>query len=206
MWQDFRYGVRMLARKPGFTLAAVLTLAIGVGANTAIFSVVNAVLLRGLPFPQSSLLVQVFQTLPREGINNAGVSYPNFRDWQQQNSAFEQIAAEHSGAMTLIGRGEPRNVFMSAVTAGVFPMLRAQAQLGRVFVPDDDRPGAERLAIISEALWRREFNASPAIIGQTLSLDGQPFASRRHARCLPLPHRVSRGGTLGAFGAIPHDA
>ena len=171
---DFRHGLRMLAKSPGFTAVTVLTLALGIGANTAIFSVVNAVLLRPLPFIHPEQLVQIFQTLPEQGVIDAGVSYPNFTDWGQQNKGFEQIAAMRPKTFALTGDREPSYVDGATVTPSLFPLLGVQPILGRAFLPTDDKAEAAPVVVLSEGLWRRQFGADPALVGKTILLDKHP--------------------------------
>jgi putative ABC transport system permease protein len=175
LWQDIRYSLRMLRRSPGFTAVAVITLALGIGANTAIFSVVNAVLLRPLPFTHAEQLVQVFQTLPQESIPEAGASYPNYIDWSRQCRAFEEIAATRRSAFTLTGNGEPTYVDTATVTSSLFPLLGVKPIRGRTLLPDDEKPGSDRVVLMSEGLWRQRFGSEPSLVGKTIVLDKQAF-------------------------------
>jgi predicted permease len=172
---DLRHGLRMLAKSPGFTAVAILTLALGIGANTAIFSVVNAVLLRPLPFVHPEQLVQIFQTLPEQGVTDAGVSYPNFTDWSQQSKGFEEIAALRQKTFALTGNGEPSYVDGATVTSSLFPLLGVQPIFGRTFLPADDQADASPVVVLGEGLWRRQFGADPALVGKTILLDKQSF-------------------------------
>jgi putative ABC transport system permease protein len=173
--QDVRYGLRQLRRSPGFAAIAVITLALGIGANTAIFSVVNAVLLRPLPFVHPEQLVQVFQALPQQGITDAGVSYPNFIDWSRESKVFEEIAAVRRAAFTLAGQGEPTYVDTATVTSSLFPLTAARPILGRTLLPDDEKPGAEQVVVMSEGLWRQRFGSDPSLVGTAIVLDKRPF-------------------------------
>ena len=155
--QDLRYGLRTLAKNPGFTAVAVLTLALGIGANTAIFSVVDAVLLRPLPYPEPDRLFTVYQTLPRDPAQNTGVSYPNYLDWTQQNRVFESIAAVRGNSLALSGQGEPTYIETGSVTANYFEVLRARPLLGRTLQPSDDALDANPAVVMSETLWRARF-------------------------------------------------
>ena len=137
VWQDLRYGARMLMKQPGFTLIAVLTLALGIGANTAIFSIVNAVLLRPLPYQAPERLVIVQE---RESGGGFSPSYPNFVDWRAQNQAFEKIAVFNRGDYNLTGSGEPERILTAQTTADLFATLRVNAALGRVYTEDEDKP------------------------------------------------------------------
>jgi putative ABC transport system permease protein len=173
--QDVRYGVRTLAKKPGFTLAAVLTLALGIGANTAIFSVVNAVLLRPLPFEDPDRIMQVWSTNTEEGDKDLVTSVPDFLDWQNLNRSFTQLAAYSSTSFILTGAGEPERVRGAKVSASFFPLLRVQPVSGRILTAEDDRSGAERVALISHGLWRRRFAGDPRIIEQSIRLNNESY-------------------------------
>ena len=173
-WQDLRYGARMLWKKPGFTVVAFVTLALGVGANTAIFSVVNAVLLRPLPFADPDRLVVIRETkLPQ--FPEFSVSPGNFLDWQRQTTVFEQIAALSGVSYNLIGSGEPERLRGSRVTANLFSTLGVKPALGRDFKPEEDQEGRNNVVIISYGLWARRFGADPNIIGQALTLSGRSY-------------------------------
>ena len=139
LWQDLRYGARMLLKKPGFTLIAIITLALGVGANTAIFSAVNAALLRPLPYEESERLVVLYETNPKQGRDEMSVSYPNFADWRAQSQSFERLVACLYGGMILTGKDEPARLQVMAVSADFFAMLRVKPLRGRVFLPEEDR-------------------------------------------------------------------
>jgi predicted permease len=168
-WQDLRYGARMLLRTPGFTLVAVLALALGIGANTAIFSVVNAVLLRPLPYHDPQRLVWVAEVL-RDGEEVNGAA--EYIHWQAESKAFDHLILFMSGQIYLTGRGEPEQLDSVRATANLFPALGVAPQLGRAFTPEEDRPGGEPVVILSHAYWQRRFGGDPAIIGQSLTLDG----------------------------------
>ena len=172
--QDIRFGLRLLWRSPGFTAVAIITLALGIGANTAIFSVINAVLLRPLPFPQPERLVIVFDTLP--GVSDAnGISYPNFRDLQTSNQVFDQMGAFQEHGVTLTGSGEARLVPAAVVTSGLFGVLKAQPIAGRTWTADEDRPESSPVVVLGEGLWRQHFGADPSLVGRTISIDGTAF-------------------------------
>src|SRR5437879_2148807 len=134
LWQDLRYGARMLLKKPGFTLIAVITLALGIGANTAIFSVVNTVLLRSLPYEEAERLVMLYETAPQQKRDRLNVSYPNFSDWRAQSQAFEQVAVFRSGGVVLAGKDEPARLQAAVVSADLFPLLRVKPLRGRTFL------------------------------------------------------------------------
>ena len=173
---DLRYGLRMLAKNPGFTLVAVLTLALGIGANTAIFSVVNAVLLRPLPYPHSDRLVTIWMTIPEMGYSGPGaVCDPDYREWESQNRVFDGIAAFHGQTANLTGSGVPERLQGAEVTASLFPLLGAAPVLGRTFRTEDQEPGHESVVLLSHNLWKRRFGADPAALGKGLTMDGKPF-------------------------------
>ena len=173
--QDARYGFRALRRNPGFTAVAVLTLALGVGANSAIFSVVEAVLLKPLPFPHPEQLLFIFQQRERDAKVQAGWSYQNFSDLRDQTHVFSEMGASNSHELTLTGHGEPEVVSVSALTPEIFSLLGAQPMFGRLFLPSDARPGAPPVVILSEALWRGFFQSDPRILGSSINLDRRPF-------------------------------
>ena len=174
LWQDLRYGARMLMKQPGFTLIAVLTLALGIGANTAIFSVVNGVLLRPLPFSEPERLVMIRETkLPQ--FPEFSVSPGNFLDWQKQNTVFERVVALTPSVNILTSAGEPDRLRGVRVTDGFFTTLGVTPQLGRSFLPEEDQPGRNNVVILSHGFWQRRFGGSTDIVNQTVTLDGQSF-------------------------------
>ncbi|MBV9073585.1 MAG: ABC transporter permease [Acidobacteria bacterium] len=168
--QDVRYGLRVLAKSPGFSLVAILTLALGIGANTAVFSVVNGVLLNPLAFPHPDRLVVMFTEMP--SFKNASISYPNFEDWRRMNRTFSTMAAYRESGFDLTGHGEPERVTGEMVSAGFFEVLGVNPILGRTFSADEDRLGANPTAMISEGLWKRKYGSDPNIIGQRMDLNG----------------------------------
>jgi len=170
---DIRYSLRLLRKNPGFTTVVLLTLAIGIGANTAIFSVVNAVLLRPLPFPNSDRLM--FLTEGNRDIPEMYVSMPNLRDWQARNRVFEGIAGARPHGATLTGRGEPQRLATREVTADFFPILGVKPIMGRAFTADDDQVQSRPAVVLSETFWTREFERDPRVLGMQLELDGQPY-------------------------------
>jgi predicted permease len=178
-WQDSRYGARMLLKRPGFTLLAVLTLALGIGATTAIFSVVHAVLLRPLPFAEQERLVIAGKKDTVAYNPFVEMAVAEFKDWQAQSQSFERLAAlpttVYGYGYVLTGRGEAVQVESSKVTGGFFGTLGAQAALGRVFDERDDVPNSPRVAVLSDRLWRERFKADPQIVGQAISLTQQSF-------------------------------
>ena len=174
--QDFRYALRQLRKSPGFTAVAVLTLALGLGANSAIFSVIDAVLLRPLPFHAPSRLVIVKPTEPGRR-DDIGVSYPTFLDWRAQNHVFEGLAVFRQDDFTLTGRGEPAHLTGAVVSANLFSMLGVPPAIGRDFTPEEDKPAATgRPIILSHSLWQNRFESDPKVVGQSLVLDGDTFA------------------------------
>ncbi|MGH9837616.1 MAG: ABC transporter permease [Blastocatellia bacterium] len=179
LWQDLRYGARMLMKKPGFTLIAVITLGLGIGANSAIFSVVNGVLLREAPYREPQRLVMVWADRPQlqaqTGISDFPVSAADFADWRDQNQGFEQIAAFHSQSFNITGGGEPEFLGGVRASANLFALLGIEARRGRVFLPEEDRAGNNRVVILSDGLWQRRFGSDPKIIGRTISLNNEPY-------------------------------
>ncbi len=171
--QDLRYGARMLLKQPGFTLIAIITLALGIGANTAIFSVVNAALLRALPYDHAEQLVMVYARTKDEPRN--GVSWPELCDWQAQTQSFSALAAFVPQSVNLTGRAEPGRVIGGFITANFFDLLGVKPALGRALLKGEDEAGAEPVAVINHVVWRDRFGADPNLIGQTLTLNGQRF-------------------------------
>lgn len=176
LWQDVRYGIRMLRKNPGFTLIAIVALALGVGANASIFSVVNAVLLRPLPFAEADQLVMVWERRPRQNRESNPVAPADFLDWQQQNQSFSRMAAYSARAFNLTGTGaEPEQLTGQLVTGEFFQVLGAKAALGRTLLPGVDSPGGNRVAVLSYGLWQRRFGGDKAVVGRTLTLDDEIF-------------------------------
>ncbi|MGH9793588.1 MAG: ABC transporter permease [Candidatus Acidiferrales bacterium] len=174
--QDVKYGARMLAKSPGFALVAILTLALGIGANTAIFSVVHAALLRPLPYPDPDQLVMVWTNVERRGGPAQEWTNPaDLHDWRTQNQVFEDMAALAGGVSTLSGDGEPEQLSTAAVTFPMFRVLKTPPVLGRDFTAQDDVPNGPRVVILTHGLWQRNFGGDPAIIGRTITLDSRPF-------------------------------
>jgi putative ABC transport system permease protein len=171
--QDLRFGARMLLKKPGFTLIAVITLALGIGANTTIFSVVNAVLLRPLPYQNPEQLALIWGKLPTAVSGNVGASAPEFADYRDQNLVFSSVAAYTSSSFNLSGVGEPERIVGTFVSASLFPLLDVQPALGRAFLNEEDRPGHDRVVILSHGLWLRRFAGDSAVVGRSVTLDGQ---------------------------------
>jgi putative ABC transport system permease protein len=172
MLQDLHYALRQIGKNRGFAAVAVLTLALGIGANTAIFSVVNGVLLSPLPFPNASRVVSMFEET--KTFSKGSISYPNFLDWQRDNRSFEALAAYRSTDGSITGVGQPENVRAQRVSANFFPILGVNPILGRNFTSEEDRRGASPTALISEGLWKRKFGSDRNVIGKRLIVAGQP--------------------------------
>ncbi len=175
--QDLRYAFRMLIKKPGFTVVAVLTLALGIGANTAIFSVINGVLLRTLPYRDAERLVALWETNTKSGqepnLRNE-VALGNFLDWRAQNEAFDQIGALTYASVNLTGADEPERVQSALVTVNLFDTLGVQPASGRSFYPEEENVGSARVVVVSHGLWRRRTGGDPNLVGKTLMLNGNP--------------------------------
>lgn len=177
LWQNLRYGVRMLAKYPGFTAVTVLTLALGIGANTAIFSVVYAALLRQLPYYQPEKLFKLAETRqqhPGVDASDAAASYPDFLDWKRTSKSFQALAAMSGDGFTLSGNGDPKVTNAAQVTANFFSTLGVKPALGRDFIDGDQQYDSPRVAILTYSLWRSEFGGDPQIVGRTIRLDNKP--------------------------------
>src|SRR5215813_5645559 len=169
LWQDIRYSARMLLKQPGFTLLAVLTLALGIGANTAMFSVVNAVLLRPLPFPEPESLMLV----EAKGPDNFAA--PDFRDLATQNHSFAQLGAYANATFNLAGGSVPERVNGARVSAGMLPTLGVQPLYGRNLTAEEDREGGAKVVLLGHGVWQRQFGADPNVVGRAISLDEQSY-------------------------------
>jgi predicted permease len=174
-WQDLRYGARMLLKKPSFTAIAVITLALGIGANTAIFSVVNRVLLFRLPYKDAGRLVMAWGSNPQQGLDIDMVSPADLADWRAQNTVFKDLAATDDAPYNLTGMGEPESLFGYSLAANFFQVAGVQSALGRVFTPEEDRAGAPGVVILSHRLWQRRFGSDPKAIGRSVTLNGNPY-------------------------------
>jgi predicted permease len=174
LWNDLGYAARMLLKSPGFTVIAVLTLALGIGANTALLSVVNGVLLNPLPYPQPDQLVTISQKTAQ--FDQASVSYPNFLDWQKDNHSFQLMAAFRRDDFNLTGQGEAERLNGDLVSAAFFPLLGIRPLFGRTFSAEEDRPGGAPVALISAGLWNRKFGSSREILGRRITLNGTSYA------------------------------
>ena len=178
LFSDLKLGFRILLRNPGFTITAIVLLALGIGANTAIFSVVNAVLLRPLPYEDSSRIMQIWHVPPAksfQGMTLFSVSPANYLDWRSMNHSFEDMAAFGGARFNVGGKERPESIEAAPVAPGFFSILRVQPVLGRGFTPDDDRPGQGHVVVLGNALWRERYGADPAVIGQKIVLDGEPY-------------------------------
>ncbi len=173
LWRDLRFGSRMLVKSPGFTCLAVLTLALGIGANSAIFSVVNAVLLSPLPWRESGRLVRLWESNPQRGWPRFSTSGPNFLDWVEQNRSFEIMAGWRFMSFNLTEGGEAERVEGGAGSAGLLSMLGVAPALGRGFMPEEDKPGGGCVALLGHALWQRRFESDPRILGRAITIDGE---------------------------------
>ncbi|HTQ59757.1 MAG TPA: ABC transporter permease [Candidatus Solibacter sp.] len=169
---DFRFALRLLAKSPGFTAVAILTLALGIGANTAIFSVVNGVLLRPLPFRDPSRLVLIAE---KSSFPVISTSYENYLDWRDQSHSFESMEATRGSTITLTGAGEPERLNVRMATAGLFPMLGIRAHIGRTFLSEEDKAGGPPVALLSYGLWQQRFGGSQEILGKSIDLDSRPY-------------------------------
>ena len=188
--QDIRYAFRQFSRTPIVTATALLTIALGVGGSTAVFSVVYAVMLRPLPYPAPDRLVELFEDNPQANRPLFRVSTLNYLSWAERATSTEAIAAFGGAAVTLTGHGEPERLPGGAITASMFSVLGLPPLAGRGFRAEDERPGAQRVAVVGEALWRRRFGGDAAIVGQSITLNGE-----RHQVDRCRAPRVPRGGT-----------
>jgi len=176
LWHDVRFALRDLRKTPAFTAVALVALALGIGANSAIFSVVRGVLLAPLPYGEPDRLIAVMESNPRIGLPRFSVSLPNFADWRQENHAFAPLVACRATSFNLTAPGrDPERLRGAKVTAGFRELLRGPMRLGRAFAAAEERPGAEPVAILGETLWRRLWSADPKILGRSIVLDGQPY-------------------------------
>src|SRR5712691_2373124 len=175
LFKDIRYAIRSLLKRPGFVSIAVITLALGIGANTAIFSVVNAVLLRPLPYHGAERIVSLWQNNVKAAVPRNDVSPANFLDWSEQSQSFEAMAGIEPFGFSLVDSGEPERFPAWLVTSTFFQALGASALHGRTFTPEEYQPGNERVVVISYGLWQRRFGSDKNLVGQKLTLNGQPY-------------------------------
>jgi putative ABC transport system permease protein len=172
-YQDIRYAIRMLRKNPGFSFVVVLTLALGIGVNTALFSVVNGVLLNPLPYPEPEQLVSLHQSKPN--VATGAIPYPNFMDWRKENLTFSAMAVSRPASFALVGAGEAERVSGQRCTANLFAVLGVKPALGRDFAPGEDAPGVAPVVMISEGLWQRRFGAAPDVVGKSLTVDDRSY-------------------------------
>ncbi|HLW52316.1 MAG TPA: ABC transporter permease [Candidatus Angelobacter sp.] len=175
LFQDARYGVRMLRKNPGFTAVAAVTLALGIGANSAIFSVVNGVLLRPLPYPEPSRLISISNTAPSKGLDKFGASPPDFRRLRSQNHTLASLSAFYHATFNLTGGDKPERLLAAVVTPEYFSTLGVKPRFGRAFLAGEETFGAHRVMVVSHSFWRSHLNSDPDISGKTFSLDGDPY-------------------------------
>jgi putative ABC transport system permease protein len=175
LWQDVRCGLRMLRKNAGFAMIAVLTLALGIGANTAIFSVIHAVLLRPLPYDHPDRITLVRESNPGKGFEQFSVSPPNYMDWKNGVGVFEQMASMSRSQFSYTGGAEPERLVGARVAASFFSVLGAQPELGRTFLPEDDVVGKASVVVLSHGLWTEHFGSDPQVIGKSLTLDGESY-------------------------------
>jgi putative ABC transport system permease protein len=194
LWQDLRYGARMLRRSPGFTIVAVLTLALGIGANTAIFSVIESVLLRPLPYDHPQSLIEIWNTYP-PAIPQGGASPGDFYDWSREAKTVSEMGGyvQIPQGFNLTGDGDPQRLQVSYATANLFPMLGIHPAVGRLFVAQEDRPGSAPIVLLTHHFWRSRFGADPGVIGHTITLDGLHYTI---VGVLPVNSRLLDGPDL----------
>jgi predicted permease len=203
LWQDLRYAVRMLAKAPAFTAVAILTLALGIGANTALFSVINSVLLAPLPFPQPDRLMALFTQ--RVSFTTGSISYPNFLDWQRNNRTFASLAAYTPNDFNLTGSGQAEHVAGEMISANFFSTLGLQPGSGRWFTADEDRQGGAPVAIISAGLWKRKFGSAGNIVNGRMTLNGVGYTivgvtpETFHLRLMNFPNDIEVYTPIGQF-------
>jgi len=171
--QDLRYGARMLLKNKGFTLVVVLSLALGIGANSTIFSIGNALLLKPFPFENLERLVLIRENFPNQDMKATGVSPADFFDWREQTNSFEELAAYRVRDFTITGSGEPESVSGSVVSENFFRTIGLSQVKGRTFLTGEDQPGRDQVAILGHGFWQRKFAANPNVLGQTLTLNGR---------------------------------
>src|ERR1043165_5199439 len=173
LWEDIKYGVRMLVKNPGVTIIVIVALALGIGANTAIFSVVNAVLIRPLPYQESERLVFLNEKSPV--LDEMSISYPNFLDWRTQNQTFEKMGVYNRASYNLTGTGEAERIVPGQVSADLFSVLRVNPAFGRVFTNDEDKPGGTPVVVLSYPLWQRRFGGQTSILNQNITLNSKSY-------------------------------
>src|SRR5271157_4753538 len=196
--QDTRFGLRMLRKSPVFTAVAVLTLALGIGANTAIFSKVNSVLLRPHAYRQPQQLYLVREIIPElsQTYPTLPANLPNFRVWQRECHSFDDVAIVEPWNMTLTGYGEAEQISGGRASSNLFDVLGIVPEQGRTFLPEEDAPGKDQVVVLTDSFWRGRFHADPAMVGRSITLDGQPF---QVVGILPASFRFPRATQLGAL-------
>jgi putative ABC transport system permease protein len=200
--QDVRFGLRMLRKSPGFTCVAILTLALGIGANTAIFSIVNSVLLRPLAYREAQQLYLVREIIPElsQTYPTLPANLPNFRVWQRDCHSFAEVAIVKSTGATLTGYGEAENIYGGLASANLFDVLGIVPELGRSFLPQEDTPGKDHVVMLTDSFWRDRFQSDPKIVGRSITLDGTPF---QVVGILPPSFRFPKGDQFGALTGFP---
>ncbi|MGO8734778.1 MAG: ADOP family duplicated permease [Terriglobia bacterium] len=200
--QDVRFGLRMLRKSPGFTAIAILTLALGIGANTAIFSMVNSVLLRPLAYREAQQLYLVREIIPElsQTYPTLPANLPNFRVWQRECHSFAEVAIVTSSGATMTGYGEAEDLYGGLASANLFDVLGIVPQLGRTFLPQEDTPGKDHVVMLTNAFWRARFQGDPKIVGRSITLDGRPF---QVVGILPASFRFPKGDQFGALTGFP---
>src|ERR1044072_6532882 len=173
LWQDIRYGARMLLKNPGVTIIVIIALALGIGANNAIFSVVNAVLIRPLPYPESDRLIFLNEKSPV--LAEMSICYPTFLHWRAHNQTFEKMSVYNRASYNLPGTGEAERIVTGQVSADLFSVLRANALHGRVFTNDEDKPGGTPVVVLSYPLWQRRFGGQTGILNQNITLNSKSY-------------------------------
>ena len=174
-WHDLRHGLRVLASQPAFTAVAIASLAIGIGANTAIFSVTNALLLRPLPYENADRIAILWQRSPGLGVQQDWFSTGQYLDIRTDNQVFSAVAATIGASFNLTGRGVPERIDGARVSSSLFQLFGAKAAAGRVFTDDDDKPGKAPFVILSNGFWKRRFGSDPSVVGRSLTLNGNTF-------------------------------
>ena len=173
IWQDVKYGARMLLKNPGVTIVVIIALALGIGANSAIFSVVNAVVLRPLPYDESDRLV--FLNEKSAVLDEMSISYPNFTDWRNQNQTFEKIGVYNRGSYNLTGAGEAERILAAQMSADLFSVLRVNPLIGRVYNNEEDKPGGTPVVVLSYGLWQRRFGGQTSVLNQAITLNNKSY-------------------------------
>ncbi|HVI78665.1 MAG TPA: ABC transporter permease, partial [Candidatus Acidoferrum sp.] len=200
MINDFRFAFRMLWKNPAFSFVAIATLALGIGANTAVLSLVKALLLRPLPYKNPQQLVLIWEQFSRQGLDRIPVSAPEYLDYEKELRSYDRIAAFDYVSLNLTGGDMPERIQGSVVTPSLFPLLGIEPIKGRTFAPNESQTGENNVVVISERLWHRRFNSDPQIVGSTLSLNGRTYSVVGIMPAsfeFPLPLFNVQGGTFG---------